>query len=208
MLIDLQIHSTYSDGYLTPSQLAEFLSSNNIKIASLTDHNTIGGLDEFNLACKNKKIKTINGLELYAKMGHKKFNLLWYNFNQRDPGLRNLLRASQERRRGLIRNGLIKLKSFGFKIDENRILDKFNRYVPINHVIDHICEIPDNKKIIIKKLKTANPSQEEILMKIFKNPNFVKINESYIGLDQILKLRKKNTRTAYFKPPGQVCSHR
>lgn len=203
MLIDLQIHSTYSDGYLTPGQLAEFLSSNNIKIASLTDHNTVGGLDEFNLACKNKKIKTINGLELYAKMGHKKFNLLWYNFNRRDSSLHNLLRTSQERRRRQIRNGLIKLKSLGFKIDENRILDKFNRYIPINHVIDHICEIPDNKKIITKKLKTANPSQEEILMKIFKNHDFVKISESCIELDQILKLRKKIRGQIVLNHPGK-----
>ncbi len=203
MLIDLQIHSTYSDGYLTPGRLAEFLSSNNIKIAALTDHNTIGGLDEFNLACKNKKIKTINGVELYAKIGHKKFNLLWYNFNQHDPELHDLLRASQERRRRQIRYGLMKLKSRGFKIDESRILDKFNRYIPINRVIDLICEIPDNKKIITGKLKTANPSQEEILIKIFKNSDFAKINESYIGLDQILKLKKKIKGQLILNHPGK-----
>lgn len=203
MLIDLQVHSTYSDGYLTPSQLADFLSANNIKIAALTDHNTVGGLDEFKLACQNKKIKTISGLELYVKIGHKKFNLLWYNFDQRDAELHNLLRTSQALRRRQIRNGLIKLKLRGFNIDESRLLDKFNHYIPLNHLIDYITKIPANKKIIVKKLNLTNPSQDEILINIFKNKDFAKISESYIGLKQILKLRKKIHGQLILNHPGK-----
>ncbi|MDD4271281.1 MAG: PHP domain-containing protein [Patescibacteria group bacterium] len=203
MLIDLQLHSIYSDGYLTPSQLADFLSESNIKIAALTDHNTVGGLEEFKLACQKKNIKAINGLELYAKLGHRKFNLLWYNFDSRDPELHNLLRASQTRRRRQIRNALIKLKQHGFKINENRLLDKFNHYIPLNHLIDHIYKIPANKKIIVKKLKTAKPGQDEILMKIFKNPAFVKISESYISLKQIIKLKKKINGQLILNHPGK-----
>jgi len=203
MLIDLQLHSTYSDGYLTPSQLADFLSANNIKIAALTDHNTIGGLDEFKLACRRKKIKTISGLELYAKLGHKKFNLLWYNFDQHSPELHNLLRESQARRRRQIRNALIKLKQRGFQINESHLLDKFNHYIPLNHIIDHISKIQANKKLIVNKLKIANPSQEEILIKIFKNRNFTKVSESYIGLKQILKLRKKIGGQLILNHPGK-----
>lgn len=203
MLIDLQVHSTYSDGYLTPSKLADFLSANNIKIAALTDHNTVGGLDEFKIACENKKIKTINGLELYVKSGHKKFNLLWYNFYKNSADLHDLLRTSQTMRRRQIRNGLMKLKRRGFKIDENLLVDKFNHYIPLNRLIDCIIKIPTNKKIIVKKLKTANPSQDEILINIFKNKAFAKISESYIGLKQILKLRKTIHGQLILNHPGK-----
>jgi len=203
MLIDLQLHSTYSDGYLTPGQLADFLSANNIKIAALTDHNTIGGLDEFKLACQKKKIKAINGVELYVKLGHKKFNLLWYNFDKNSAGLHNLLKTSQFRRRRQIRNALVKLKERGFQIDESRLLDKFNHYIPINHLIDHITKIPANKKLIVNKLKIANPSQDEILIKIFKNPAFAKISESYIELKQILNLKKTINGQLILNHPGK-----
>lgn len=203
MLIDLQLHSTYSDGYLTPTQLADFLSANDVKIAALTDHNTVAGLDEFKLACEKKKIKTINGLELYVKLGHKKFNLLWYNFDQRQPALHNLLRNSQIRRRRKIRNGLLKLKKQRFQIDELSLLDKYKNYIPINHIVDAIFKIPFNKKKIIKKLKIKNPSQEEILKSIFKNPALVKINESYIGINQVLKLRKKIGGQLILNHPGK-----
>ena len=203
MLIDLQLHSTYSDGYLTPSQLADFLSTNNVKVAALTDHNTIGGTNEFKLACEKKKIKTINGLELYVKLGHKKFNLLWYNFDHFNPELHSLLRNSQNRRHRQIRNGLLKLKKQHFQINEVSLLDKYNHYIPLNRLIDSICKIPVNKRIIAKKLKIVNPSQEEILINIFKNPSFAKINESYIGLNQILKLRKKIKGQLILNHPGK-----
>jgi len=203
MLIDLQIHSTYSDGYLTPSELADFLASNHIKIAALTDHNTIGGLEEFKSACGEKNIKTIPGVELYIKFGHKKFNLLWYNFDSCNPELHNLLRTSQTRRRQQIRTALAKLKQHGFEINTGRLLDKFNHYVPINHIIDHISKIPINKKIIIRELKTLNPSQDEILINIFKNPSFAKVNETYIGLKQILKLREKIGGQLILNHPGK-----
>ena len=80
MYIDLQLHSTYSDGALTPTQMAGFLKAHGVKVASLTDHNTVAGLDEFFNACNKVGIKAIPGVELYVKYGVKKLNFLFYNF--------------------------------------------------------------------------------------------------------------------------------
>jgi predicted metal-dependent phosphoesterase TrpH len=55
MLIDLQFHSTYSDGYLTPTQLAQFMSKQGIKVAALTDHNTVSGINQFKKPCNKLK---------------------------------------------------------------------------------------------------------------------------------------------------------
>ena len=33
MLIDLQLHSIYSDGYLTPKELVNFVAKNGVKVA-------------------------------------------------------------------------------------------------------------------------------------------------------------------------------
>ena len=57
MLIDLQLHSTCSDGYLTPSEVAKTCRERGVKVASLTDHNTVSGQEEFARACKELKIK-------------------------------------------------------------------------------------------------------------------------------------------------------
>ena len=99
MLIDLQLHSTYSDGYLTPAELVSFIAKQGVKAAALTDHNTVGGLGEFERACRARGIKPITGMELYVKLDNKKFNLLWFNFDDKNPELHKMLRAAQIRRR-------------------------------------------------------------------------------------------------------------
>lgn len=45
-MIDLHVHSTCSDGTLTPSELVEYALTHNISAFALTDHDTAAGLDE------------------------------------------------------------------------------------------------------------------------------------------------------------------
>jgi predicted metal-dependent phosphoesterase TrpH len=191
MLIDLQLHSRYSDGYLTPTELVEFVFKKGVKVASITDHNTVGGIDEFRKVCKKKKIKAIVGMELYVKLNNTSFNLLWYNFDETDPALHDLLRDSQIRRRRQVRNILIKLSKKGFSVNINKILDKYTHYVPINHVVDDFMAVPANLKRIKKDLKTKEPREGDVIKQYFRNKNIGIIRNSFINFDRILKLRKK-----------------
>ena len=45
--IDLHIHSNNSDGTFAPKQLVDIAEKNNVGILSITDHDSISGLDEF-----------------------------------------------------------------------------------------------------------------------------------------------------------------
>jgi len=192
MLIDLQLHSTYSDGYLTPTELAEFIASQGVKIAALTDHNTVSGLNEFRNACRRLGIKAVTGLELYIKFHKYRFNILWYNFNDTAPDLHNILRSSQTRRRRQVRIALEKLiEKRGFKFDINKILDKYNHYVPINHVADDLIAIPGNFKKVKRELKMENPREGDILSEYFHNRKEYVLKNSFIDIDRIMDLRKK-----------------
>jgi 3',5'-nucleoside bisphosphate phosphatase len=191
MLIDLQLHSIYSDGYLTPTKLVDFIASQGVKAAALTDHNTVSGLNEFKAACARKKIKAVSGLELYVKLNHHKMNLLWYNFDFASPDLHSLLRESQVRRRAKVRNLLEKLFASKFKFDINKILDKYNHYIPVNHVISEIIDIPFNANKIKRELGLKNPREEEIMRHYFSNRNIGVLRESYLDIRRIFKLRQK-----------------
>lgn len=203
MLIDLQLHSTYSDGYLTPTQLVKFISGQGIKVASLTDHNTVSGLYEFRRACKKFDIKAITGIELYVKYNNKRFNLLWFNFKGNDPDFHKVLRDSQIRRRGMVRRILKKLKKKGFKIEINKILDKYTHYTPINHIVDDIFAIPSNQAIIRRELKCKNPREGEIIKEYFRNEKTIILRESYINIEKILNLRKKIGGQLILNHPGK-----
>ena len=67
MLIDLQLHSIFSDGYLTPGELVKFAKERQTKVIALTDHNTTAGLREFKEIAKKYKIKTITGNIVFNK---------------------------------------------------------------------------------------------------------------------------------------------
>ena len=41
--VDLHVHSTYSDGTNTPSELIAIASSKNLSAIALTDHDTLDG---------------------------------------------------------------------------------------------------------------------------------------------------------------------
>ncbi len=191
MLIDLQTHSTYSDGYLTPTELVKFIAKQGVKIAALTDHNTVGGLGEFRQACRKYNIKPITGLELYVKLGNRRFNVLWFNFDDTDAELHHILRNSQNRRRNKIRQTLLKLEQSGFTIDIEKTLNKYAYYTPINKIIDDVWSIPANRARIKKELNNKKPRENEIIHAYFRDPKISILNESYIEIKKVLKLRKK-----------------
>lgn len=203
MLIDLQLHSTYSDGYLTPTELANFIAKQGVKVAALTDHNTVAGLYEFRIACKKQKIKPITGIELYAKLNNSKFNVLWYNFDDERSELHDLLRQTQIKRRGNVRRIVTSLIAGGLKINLNKFLDKHTHYVPINRLVDEIWDHPANKARIKKELKLENPREEDIIIKILKNKSFSILRESRVDINRIIALKKKIGGQLVFNHPGK-----
>ncbi|NTU98564.1 PHP domain-containing protein [Candidatus Falkowbacteria bacterium] len=203
MLIDLQVHSTYSDGYLTPTEVVGFLSKQGVKVASLTDHNTVGGIEEFKKACLKAQIKPIVGIELYTRLNRKEYNLLWYNFDHTSPELHEILRQSQASRRGRTRTILEILVSKSFKININKVLDKYNHYISINHLIDDILAVPFNRKRIKEDLGVRHPREEDIIKYYFYNSKRPKFSNSHINTKRIFDLRKKIGGQIIFNHPGK-----
>lgn len=203
MLIDLQLHSAYSDGYLTPTELAGFIARHGVKIAALTDHNTVGGLGEFRQACLKQKIKPITGLEIYVKLNQRRLNLLWFNFDDKNPELHNLLRDSQSRRKNQVKGALEKLSRHGFKIAKERILFKYNHYLPINRLVDEIWRLPASRAKIKRELGDKNPREEDIIYKYLKNPAVSVLSESYTSFKRIKKLRNKIGGQLILNHPGK-----
>ncbi len=203
MIIDLQLHSTYSDGYLNPTQLAKFIRQYGVKIAALTDHNTVGGLAEFRRACNKSGIKTISGIELYVKLDHKKFNLLWYNFDEDSPELHKLLRGVQVNRRTRARNALEQLQKNSFNLSVDKIIDKYNHYIPINKLADELLAVPTNRKMIQRELGEPNPREEEVIKFYFQNKKNSQLRESYVNVKRIFALRKKIGGQLVLNHPGK-----
>lgn len=60
---DLHVHSTYSDGTWTPTQLIREAEVLGLEALALCDHNTIAGLPEFLAAAEGRSVKAVPGIE-------------------------------------------------------------------------------------------------------------------------------------------------
>ncbi len=81
-LIDLHIHSCYSDGEYTPYELIKMAQKRNVGTIAITDHDTLLGNKDiaYNLK-ENSVIKIIPGIELSAKTDNGTMHILGYGID-------------------------------------------------------------------------------------------------------------------------------
>ena len=67
-LIDMHTHTCYSDGELTPNELVKKAEQEGIKTISITDHDTLLGVQNMTIPKEKRKIEVINGIEISIKV--------------------------------------------------------------------------------------------------------------------------------------------
>ncbi|TSC74667.1 MAG: PHP domain-containing protein [Parcubacteria group bacterium Gr01-1014_44] len=156
MIIDLHLHSNYSDGKFKPAEVAERLAAAGIKMAALTDHDTVAGTAEFNLAAVKLGIIPINGVEITAYHEGLGLHILGLGINAENKNLlRIFAKQAKERKKGFLK--AVKLfRQAGFFIDVkkmSKILKLKNITKP--HIFDLIYSMPKNRKLAKNKYNLA-----------------------------------------------------
>ncbi len=86
-MIDLHTHSTASDGSLTPRALAREGKRCGLKVQALTDHDGLGGLDDFLDEAEQISLIGLPGIELSAEVPRGQLHLVGLNINRNDVEL-------------------------------------------------------------------------------------------------------------------------
>lgn len=95
---DLHMHSTASDGKLSPGDVMREAAAAGVGLFSLTDHDTIDGLDEARTAAMATGARFVPGVEISARQ-EVEVHLLAYGFDEEHDALRSLLHEQLEARR-------------------------------------------------------------------------------------------------------------
>lgn len=66
ILIDMHVHSIFSDGRYSPEQLAWGAKKRGLSLLALTDHDTTSGLPDFTKSCEAEGVRSLCGIELSA----------------------------------------------------------------------------------------------------------------------------------------------
>lgn len=113
---DLHLHSNFSDGLLSPAELAQVCAEKNLKTCCLTDHDTIAGYTQFSVACAALGINTFPGIELSTSLNGVSFHVLGYKFDPANEKFTSHLAQTEKNRTDRIHAILERLRQQGFDI--------------------------------------------------------------------------------------------
>jgi predicted metal-dependent phosphoesterase TrpH len=127
-MVDLHTHSSASDGSLSPAALMAAAAERGLSAIALTDHDTISGLDEAELAAKTLGIRFIPGVELEIQWpqgrsgsppppGTGEFHLLGLGIRTPGPSFIEALDELSRRREERNLKILETMASMGIKVD-------------------------------------------------------------------------------------------
>ena len=109
-MIDLHLHSTYSDGTMTPAELVGCAAHIGLVAISVTDHDTVAGTDEAIAAGNETGVEVIAGLEISSEYRGLNIHLLGYDFDWTNRQLLAVLDRIQKSRADRNKKIIEKLK--------------------------------------------------------------------------------------------------
>ncbi len=96
--IDLHLHTNYSDGLLTPSQVVIKAKEAGLRAVGIVDHDTIDGIAEAVETGSRIGIEVVPGVELSSQYNGKDVHILAYYFDPNHANLKKYLQKFREER--------------------------------------------------------------------------------------------------------------
>ena len=102
--IDLHVHSNYSDGTCTPTEVVTLALDKKLAAIALTDHDTVGGIAEArNASAKHTDhtlpLRILSGVEISSAYKDRDIHILGLMIDETNPSLLQLLDDSLAERK-------------------------------------------------------------------------------------------------------------
>jgi len=140
---DFHIHTTASDGHLTPKEVVELAKQNNLDIIAITDHDTTAGIEEALKYGCDLGVKIIPGIELSTLHKGESVHILGYFKDNSflNPEFQKFLLDMHEYRLFRAKKIVENLERFfNIKISYDRILEISEGVIARPHIASAIIE--------------------------------------------------------------------
>ena len=117
------MHTTASDGTLSPLALLTGAAAAGLTVVSVTDHDTVAGLAEARRAAAPLGLRLINGIEITAVENERDVHILGYFIDAGNQALVAFLERQREDRVRRVREMAARLRTLGFAIDEDALIE-------------------------------------------------------------------------------------
>ena len=140
MLVDLHMHSTFSDGRFTPTELVKAAVAKGLGVIAITDHDSWNGIDEalaaaeqVNKAAGKQVIRVITGVELGSQYKSDSVHILGLHVDRSYQPLQEKMDDMRHKREHRLEDMVEKLHNMGYEITVEAC-DPKNRAVGRPHV--------------------------------------------------------------------------
>lgn len=116
-MIDLHLHTTASDGLLSPEALIARVAAAGVTVMAVTDHDTVAGLDRAQAAAAARGLRLIPGIEITAVENGRDVHVLGYFFDRTHRPLAEFLDGQRADRRRRVQAMAARLAALGMPID-------------------------------------------------------------------------------------------
>ena len=122
MKADLHLHTTASDGRLSPKELVSLAVKTGLDVISVTDHDTVDGIAPALAAARTfPSLTVIPGVEINTDVPHGEVHVLGYFIDYTDLKLSTRLEGLRDSRLGRAQRMIAKLSDLGMKIEWQRV---------------------------------------------------------------------------------------
>ena len=122
MKADLHLHSTASDGKLSPRQLVRLAAAKGLEVMALTDHDTVLGVPEAQEEARGfPGLRFIPGVEVATDVPKGEVHILGYFIDHHHPHLLAMLERQRNARVVRAQKMLEKLRGMGMPLEWGRV---------------------------------------------------------------------------------------
>ena len=121
-MIDLHMHSSCSDGTMTPEELVAAALKMGLEAAALTDHDTVSGVERFLSAAAGTPLRAVAGVELASMLFSKDIHIVGLFIDPADPALLSALEQLRQWREERNAQMVGKIRSKGYEITMDEVL--------------------------------------------------------------------------------------
>jgi hypothetical protein len=123
MKADLHIHSTASDGKLSPQAILDQAAATGLSTIALTDHDTVDGLLALRKLPANQAVTLIPGIEFSTDLPANEVHILGYYIDITHPELTSQLQLLADDRLARANRMVNKLNDLGYYISYDQVLE-------------------------------------------------------------------------------------
>lgn len=123
--IDLHVHTTASDGTMSPKEVVSLATMLGLKAIALTDHDTMAGLQEAGEAAELMGISVVPGIEISSEYQGKEVHVLGYFLDPEAQMLKDYIQWVGQSRKTRNEKILEKLQKKGYDITLEQLEEKF-----------------------------------------------------------------------------------